>query len=928
MQRFEITGPDGKRYEVTAPSVEAAQTAAAQMFGGASGPEAPAPPPAPPAPPPEPTWMDSIMEGADTVGGYVAATARGARRGITGLAGVPVDVMNMALSPLGLASENPIGGSASLDSAVRLGGALPDYEPEGAGERVVSRAMEEVGAAALPVAGIATGAARLGVSGARQLSPTLARLFETAALRTPASYATRELTAAGAAGLGAGVAREAVTDGDQSTETTAESIADIVGMLGGVGLYGGVSGAARNVGDVFGWARGSERLTNDVVGDAVTAEIARAAGIPADASGIVDTRPLASTIRASTENPDGVGQRVEQAVPGFRPSLSDVSGEPGIASLEYSRQSGANAGRFTERRIANQTRVNDAVESNRPQATPGSYTSEARPRRDEVVGRAEATAAADQLDADAAVERLRPERSAEVRGSELRGQLDEAKNRAREVEREAWSRVQGTADAEPLAAAFNNLSARLNPSEQRVVADLQAAFATPAGLAEAGPADIGAITALRGELTDAIRAADGQPNRQRIINRYVEALDAYLDSAPDIGEALRGARQASFDFNERFTRRGTPTADVLARNSTGGPTVRDSAVAGRFTQPDTGQASDIDRVFNEVGENPLIASIFRDEIIDQATPLLSRPERFNEFLAGRSRVFDNVPGVRDELADTANKQATARASAETAAGVRDQLFSGNKSTVARYLSYGDERARDAMASVVSARDPAAATDELLRFVDDAPTAVEGARAAFWRLMEGKARSTGSSTRGLGGAESWQPNSLYRFLSDPANQAVAARLYRDDPDHLKNINEIAETLRSTDMRVTGRAPNSSGTPEALRGSGILPSSETLASRAFAVQRGVVGVPFTALNIATIMARKATLRGRTAEFQEILDKALLEPEFAAKLLEKHNPADLVGLRRSSMVWAGDLAPQVLDILDEDETDASIEDQIMLE
>ncbi len=72
-------------------------------------------------------------------------------------------------------------------------------------------------------------------------------------------------------------------------------------------------------------------------------------------------------------------------------------------------------------------------------------------------------------------------------------------------------------------------------------------------------------------------------------------------------------------------------------------------------------------------------------------------------------------------------------------------------------------------------DPAKAADELLQFAGGDPQAIEGAKSAFWKLMERDAKSNGVTTRSSGGEQSWRPQSLYNFLKDPKKRAVMERL---------------------------------------------------------------------------------------------------------------------------------------------------------
>ena len=59
------------------------------------------------------------------------------------------------------------------------------------------------------------------------------------------------------------------------------------------------------------------------------------------------------------------------------------------------------------------------------------------------------------------------------------------------------------------------------------------------------------------------------------------------------------------------------------------------------------------------------------------------------------------------------------------------------------------------------------------------------------------------------------------------------------DLIGRLREIADTLQNVNVRQRAKAPNTSGTGQSAS---ILPSGETIASRIFAVERGVVSPAF--------------------------------------------------------------------------------------
>ena len=352
----------------------------------------------------------------------------------------------------------------------------------------------------------------------------------------------------------------------------------------------------------------------------------------------------------------------------------------------------------------------------------------------------------------------------------------------------------------------------------------------------------------------------------------------------------------------------------------------DSSVTGRFVQPDRGQASNIDRLLNETGPTAAAAdakAAVRDEILSnvQRRDLLNKPDQLDSFLQEYGTVFERFPDLRQELG-SAGSLRRSLADAETAQSTTlRELGEGGTSAVAKYLKFGDERAVDAISTVVNAADPAKAADELVSFVGNNPAAIEGARSAFWKLLTRETRAKGATTSTAAGDQPWNPNALANFIKNPANRAVMERLYADNPEHVANIEAISETLRGMNVRNTAKAPNTSGTPQSLGGSAILPSAETVGSRMFAVQRGQVGVGFTAFNLVSIVARRAILRGRTQEFQKLLDEALLDPKLAATILKENNPANVKAMTRMAKVHLGNRATWLDDLAGDEEEDETV-------
>ncbi len=928
--------------------------------------------------------LDTIMGYGQPVLDGAGYLAQETTRGVTNMLGTAVDLVNQTPRLLNLLPGDqgfrsmtdetyrlitgeypekpiaPIGGGQNLyDIATEprdliqqiMGAEVGDQTTDNPYLRVAGRAANEIGALLIPAGGAILAARKMGVDGARAMGGPVGDIIESAAVK-PLNFVAKESAVSGGAGAGAGAAREMVSDGDPNTVTPGEAIADLFGALtGGIATQGTLlaGGALR---DLFGaiTGKGGSDLVKTVVADT----IAREGGAEELRPGVIDTSGMAAAITNS--------RRVGDVVPGFVESTGDVLKNPGIQSLEYGRQSGPNAGLYNRRRSQNAEAVDAAISALAPDATPGAFREPLSMRRDAALEESNAAATAANDAFEAAAQKLQASMSGEARGQTIRGALDEALGAARAVEREAWSAVQGEADPAPLAQAFDEITNGLTLAERRAVFDLGEAIGTPGALAPeaaGGPVpssvldefgkpimkdapavssmtDLAEITSLRSELLTGVRQAEanGDPNQARILGKYISALDGYLDGIPRLAEPLKAAREVSFDLNERFTRRGTPTADVLASRPSGGPVLPDSSVARRFVQPDEGQASNIDRILREGGSNADVKAALADEIKAGAQPFLQKPDQLDAYLKQYGTVFERFPDLKSELGNAAALRRSADAAASAKAATEATLGSLGKpgsSPVAKYLQYGDERAVDAMSGVVNAKDPRKAIDELMTFAGDDPQTVEGARSAFWKLMERDSKSSGATTMTASGDQSWRPASLYNFLTDPKKAAVAERLYADNPEQLDKLKAIATELRGVDLRISAKAPNTSGMPQALQGSAVLPSTETLASRSFAIQRGQVGVPYTGISVVAVMAKRAQMIGRGREFQNVLDKAIQNPDFAAFLMKKYNPANAAAMARAAKSYLGTRAAWVDEVMggsdtgdEEDTVDTIMRDQ----
>lgn len=900
------------------------------------------------------TWRDSVTDaimgvpGAlSTAGDQGAYLARGARRGVANIAGIPVDLMNGILGLDGSnVSQKPFLGSKHIDEILGGFGAIPEPRPVSTMlERGLSRTGEEIGAAALPV-GAAIRAGKMGVEAARKL-PILTRMFVEPAAINPTGFLSKEMQTAAAAGTGAAIANEF---SPFKKGSAGDNAVDIAGAVGGAGTLGVARVIGKPLKDIWQavtpWNR--DKFSNQNVMEAVTDRIINNADtLPKVEGQPVDTAPLVDAITR--------GRRVnESLVPGLKDSLGDRTGDPAISNLEYSR-SGPNAAQYNARKTENAAVIDTAIQRNTPTGNPADTRAELDLER----GRRLTDANVQTRDATDSFERatqaLQPVMTGEGRGANIRTALENASEGARAILDQAWrpinrsgARVDMASLADDFTRVGDNLSVaetrRFQPPEAGIPRELSGerpvvppqVDATGQPVTETITQPINEVTGLRGALTDAAREArtNNRPNEARIIDQHVEALDTYLDNAvtPELRADYDAARAATVDYNDRFTRPQTAVAQTLDRQQ-GQYRQPDSAVAGKFVQADEGRINDFQALMRETGHDERTVSAVRDQILADVRDrrLLKRPDQLVEYLGRYNTVLsdprfnatrgqlDNAAGLRRSLDDATGAEAGLARELGTPTNEK------GTGTVGRYLQHGPERAQEALQTIIKAKSPgaAAATDELLGFVNHEPKAVAGLQKSFWDLMESRSRSNGETTRtgGRDGVQPWLPNKLQNFLDDPAHAAVAERLWRDSPEHIGNVRRIAEEIQHVDTRTRSKASNTSGTAQGM--SNIL-SPETLQSRFYAYKRGQTSLGFMLTALGSVAARRAVRSAQGEAIEKLLDKALLDPDLAASLLKEHNPANRAALSRTAKAYLGNEASTLTDILDgepEDKTKSAI-------
>jgi len=896
-----------------------------------------------------------------TLGSYATDTANigieGARKGMSGILGAPVDLVNAApmvanlipgVDGVGPISQSPVMGSEFIDTVMSGFGAIPDApKPQDPLQNIVGRVGQEIGAT-IPIVGAGGMMAARGVDAVRQMNPIARTIAEPMAV-APAQAAGREATYAVASGAGAGLSNEMAGNPQQGDNFWSDMIGSIMGTAA-TATAGGALGAA---GNALAGATGNAKFVSDVAGEDVALRLAAASSDLASqferTGRPVDARGLAAQLRRPSA--------VEQAVPGYQANIGDRSGDAGLSTFAFN-QDGIAPGAANARRAGNQRAVDTRIEGLDPGGDPARFRAALEASRDQRVAEISSGVDVARIAFDDMAQDLLPTMpDATARGSSLRGALADPYAAAQAQVREAYAPINDATvpvDVAPLAETFaartealpTNDRQRFLPAEAGVPRQLVEPAVPPSESAILGPdgrplirpgtpatgvVPLNEVTSLRSGLTDdvrAARAAPGQANKARVADDYRRDVDQFIgDNVPEeLQQALGNARNTRRDVADRFERPGTGVAAALQTREGGGYALDDSAVPGRLIPgSDQGNLTDYRAMMREAGTDPRARTAVTDEILSrvQRGGLIERPENLQRFMESNNVVLSDFPELRTRLKDAGASRATLRALERVGGEVTRDLTTPGRSATASYLKFGDEASRDAIRNLTSGPRPAEATRELLEQAGGSVEARQNLRGAFWETVRDKKKIAA----GADGERRWSFRELGEIFRDPKTNAVADELWADRPEDLADIREVFDSLATAEGSQRMRAAGSSGTGQILKG-GSDPSltATRIASDMRSVNRGQLSPTVAGIGLLSTWLRNRSRQVQSRAIDTIASAAVNNPDLAADLLEKFNPADFAAKRRMLTQKYGVRVTQLVNLLDEAYNEDETNDAVM--
>jgi hypothetical protein len=835
----------------------------------------------------------------------IGEIGRGLRQGVANMAGLPNDLINLIPMLLNLLpgeqgfgpiNERAVGGREDITALMDAAGVPQGNEPKDAFGRILARGSEEVGAAAVPIPGLAL-ASRLVAPAAKMASGKLVKenasnvlndMFLEPFRQAPLSTAVSEAAIAAGGGTAAGVAKETVPNAGTGTD----AIANLLGSFG--------TGGAMRVGDLA-FDAGRTLMTPGSTG---SKSLREAVGRDLQEN-MTDQEGFVGNVTR--------GQEVQEAVPGLKNTTGNTSGDPGLQALEFSRRNAKNAGAFRVRDTQNNQAANQALDDVAPDLLDDAPTrARLEARRDRAVGTAEGITQRRGEALESAERRTEPTQTPQQSGEDIRGGI--------EAERAdlVGKRQAGTDPARQAAEAslvevdtsdvFKTIDDKLAVDKREPVVNALKSVRKKLFKNVTDDADpeidttVSGLYETRKAINDLI-AGRGEDSTGRFAQKELAEIRDELDKAfvkaePEFGRFLEDFRELSKPINALDE---GATGQVLKKNKlTETPDVPASAVPGKFFKAGDGSPEAIQEFTAKVGGRAEAVKGLRQFALADARKAFEAggEKGLRKWLDKYESALSAFPEVRRDLSDVASAKSAFDRAARREKMLKEGLSNPRQSTIAKYLDADD--AATSMKAILTAKNPRREMANLVRLIRGDKDALEGAKRAFWdnfvQRNPNKPKGVGQSqTEDLTGTPFLLPGKLKQYTR--ANGDALEVLYRDDPAQLKRIRKIADAVSQGQQTAKARPPGQSGTALAQRNVTVPGLTVAgFASRGFAIARGVVSIEYIAAETALRHGKRVIAKIKRKQYEELLDRALLDPEVAKTLVMEVNQsnANVIGRR----------------------------------
>lgn len=807
-------------------------------------------------------------ESGPTFGSEAKAVLSGPNSVIANIGGFPVDAANWLLNQVGLGSEQPFGGSASIRSGMNALGIATDETPQTGAGRIAKRVAEELTTAPLMM----MGASALGpaVSAAASGGGFLSRFAQNAAKPVLEAFTANpgtQLLASGGAGVGGGLAREVAPD---------SGAADMAGSIIGGAIGSAIPSAARYVWDTA---------------DAITAPF-RENGRQAIVGRALQ-RSSGSGENLGLAIDDALNSGSAQIVPGSNPTTAQLLRDDGLAATERGLRSDPKvtaqfAQRSAEQSAARGDALNAAVPNTSGSAPAVKSAVEDRVRQfgefaDDIVARTED-------DVRRQLAALGPATDPEVAGGIIRqaiqGRRDALAQLRERATRPLYEQARAAQNPVDVRGALGTLDDALRVAKGDIATPLERARANffVRGTQNIDTTAEG-LMGTRQSLTAMLADPAVAPYSKTILRDVQQQLDTALEAgSPTFREANRLYRELSIPITRMDERL---SGDVLRTNPalvrTGGPAYEmpDSAVPGKFMRRGAGAPEAAREMTEMTAGSPQaqgaivgrLATSLRDYATKEDGTI--NPMRWRRWMTENSAALDQNPALRRRMETVQSAQGVV----DSLAGRQARTLEDMQRGALGFLMKQDPA--EAIGSILNSKSATQEMDRLMGVIRKDPDATRALRRAIVDHGWKGAQSAGAVDTLNNPIVS--TDKFLRFIKD--NRDALGVAFRGHPQQLQQIERIAEDMQRSNWSNIGGRVAGSNTSQNL----------TTANIIGAIFRGTVSPTNVPINASAGRLVQFLYRIPEARMQEMLVDAMLNPEVAQAMLRPVTPYNLDAIMR---------------------------------
>jgi len=656
-------------------------------------------------------------------------------------------------------------------------------------------------------------------------------------------------------------------------------------------------------------------MATPVLGMTKTPRIPIATRAPKKGPEAEASRIFEKQIEAQGGSPQTVRERLEaptqprEIVPGSEPTTFQLTGDPGLGQVERGAQA-RNAGRFNERAAQQNLKRVEAIEEAQPTGSPVDVAAHARRAQENEARILEGEVqAADQRAREAA--RL-PGGGVDpaTHGNVMRQELENAADAERAREGTFWRQVDPNGvlrlDPNPLQRVEREIYGVM-PEGGAAEASLSAAEKQISEIIQNYPPNIPLreLNDLNGLLSSRMREELWQNGRSLAYGRMSRLRQGIADAEEGVfgqlGERdatlpqrLREARDATRQRAERFNQ--APISDVLQRQGTQGPyKVQPSQITDKLL-PQGNKGYDVAQSYLraspqslDVYTEALSAKMAREVIGPDGAVDPRRLEGFIRRHDGILRAITERDGG-NFVRSLQNIQATQERLAAVQAS--RQAFSERFASeeLGKLIGATDAATvENIIGSIFNRYDAVPRAQELARLVAGNPAAQDGLRRAVINHINQRFIGTmeaGNTEQNLIRASMFQ-----KFIRDKA--PVLQQLMT--PEQLKVLEAVASDITRTNRTIGTKIPGGSNTVQDLYNleqqgwlsrMGISKFGGFLIKKMLKDVMGPVGgrAAYEVGAAGLGAAKERATAERVAEIQRMIDRAMLDPDYAKELLSK--------------------------------------------